>query len=195
MNWSAPQRSFSRGLAVQRFAPMRAPYFGRGGAAGYRRPGAGNRPGYRPRYRSPYRLYASPYGYGGLSPWELGYPNFMGYADSGSDDSSSAQSEPAQEYPAEPPNDTADESYRPDYAVRASVTAAAVPAAEPQLTVIFRDGHTQQIRNYALTRTALIVLDDAASGRQQRISLDQINLPATQQSAQDAGLDFHPPSA
>jgi hypothetical protein len=191
MNWNAPQRSFSQGFSAPRFSSQRAPYFGRGPGAGYRQPGAGNRR--EPfRYRSPYHFYASPYGYGGL-PYELGYPDFNGYADSGSGGSADDEAASSQESPSGPSGYGPDDSYRPSYAAGSSVAAA--PVSEPVLTVVFRDGHTQQIRNYALTRASLIVLDDAASGRQQSISLDQIDLPATEQSAQNAGLDFHPPSA
>lgn len=67
-------------------------------------------------------------------------------------------------------------------------------APEPKLTLIFRDGHQQAIRNYALTPNAVIVMDQAASGRQQEIPLAELNLPATEQAAQQAGLAFAPPS-
>ena len=196
MNWNAPQRSYSQGFSAPRFSSQRAPYFGRGPVASYRRPGVGNRRAPY-RYRTPYRVLAFPHRFGGL-PWGLGYPGFTDYDDSGyadSDDSGSASDEAAssQQSPDGPSGYTSDDSYRQGYAAGSS--AAAAPLSEPVLTVVFRDGHTQQIRNYALTSASLIVLDDAASGRQQRISLDQIDLPATEQSAQNAGLDFHPPSA
>jgi hypothetical protein len=40
----------------------------------------------------------------------------------------------------------------------------------------------------------VIVLDQAASGRQQRIPLAALNLPATEQAAEQSGLDFTPPA-
>jgi hypothetical protein len=46
-----------------------------------------------------------------------------------------------------------------------------------------------------LTSAEVIVMDDAASGRIPRISLSDLNLPATEQTARQAGLDFSPPSA
>ena len=67
-------------------------------------------------------------------------------------------------------------------------------AAEPELRLIFRDGHQQSIRNYVLTGKTLIVLDHAASGRQQRISLGDLDILATEHAAEDAGLDFNPPA-
>ena len=63
-------------------------------------------------------------------------------------------------------------------------------AAEPQLTLIFQDGHTQTIRNYVMTPSTVIVIDEAASGRELRIPLSELNLQATERAAQQAGLDL-----
>jgi hypothetical protein len=200
MNWSAPIRSNPQSFSAPRFSAVPSPYFGRGQALNGNRSSwqggrIGNRRGNdygRYRYRSPYRAFT---GSAGLLPWELGYPDFYGYDDTGSQDSGSADVQAAQgpEYQTGPQDSGSDDTYRPGY-TNASATIAA-PSPEPILTIVFRDGHTQQIHNYALTPSTLIVLDEAASGRQQRITLDQINLPATEQSARDAGLDFRPPSA
>ena len=73
-------------------------------------------------------------------------------------------------------------------------TVANSVASEPELTLIFNDGHREAIHNYVLTHDALIVMDQAASGRQQQIPLASLNLPATEQAAQQAGLDFSPPA-
>jgi hypothetical protein len=200
MDWSGPIRSYSQGFSAPRFSAVHSPYFGRGQALnGNRSSWQGGRTEYRRggdygryRYRSPYRAYA---GSVWLSPWELGYPDFYGYDDTGSQDSGSAdvQSAQAPEYQTEPQDYAPEGTYRSGYTSASAPVAA--PSPEPVLTIVFRDGHTQQIHNYALTPSTLIVLDEAASGRQQRIALDQINLPATEQSARDAGLDFRPPSA
>jgi len=151
-------------------------------------------------YRPPYRGY----GYGGypyavansweLLPWDIGYPDYSGYDDSGFD--------------AQPPSSASvaapDDGYRPDYEGTAEqayayppppdepVTTAVTP--EPELTLIFSDGHHESIHNYVLTSDSVIVLDQAASGRQQRIPLASLDLPATEQAAQQAGLDFTPPA-
>jgi hypothetical protein len=37
-------------------------------------------------------------------------------------------------------------------------------------------------------------MDRAAAGYQQKIPLSALNLPATEQAAQQAGLDFTPPA-
>jgi hypothetical protein len=147
------------------------------------------------RYRSPYRGYAA---YGGypyanswqLLPWDLGYPDFTGY------NTSDAGSDPAQQPTASVA--PSDDGYRPDYGDPVYQNSAAISstsiAQEPQLTLIFSDGHQQAIRNYVLTSDTLIVLDQAASGYQQRIPLAALNLSATEQAAQQAGLDFSPPA-
>jgi hypothetical protein len=176
---TAPVRSFA--------TANRLPY---GGITPARRPDG--RSG--SRYRSPYRGYAV---YGGypyyanswqLLPWVSGYPDFTGYSDSGAD----AAQQPAAS--VAPPDD----GYRPDYEEPAyqysSGTAANSVASEPELTLIFKDGHREAIHNYVLTRDALIVMDQAASGRQQQIPLASLNLPATEQAAQQAGVDFSPPA-
>jgi len=181
----------------------------RGAYSGYRPSlNAGNRRGWdnRGRYRRPYFGYGYPgypYGYVNswqLLPWDIGYPDFTGYGDD--DDSAqpnSAQAQPPSEEQLEPPQQ--EEGYRPEYSPApyeppANETVASPPPQnEPKLTLIFKDGHTQAIRNYMLTRTDIIVMDDAASGREPRIPLAELNLPATEQAAKRDGLDFSPPSA
>jgi hypothetical protein len=159
----------------------------------------------RDRYRPPYRGYVYGNGYypgnsWGVLPWELGYPDFYGYGDSswvGQSDAEAPQQDsgydqsygPGPEYDDRPAYGDAGGSY-------AGPAMASVPIAdEPALTLIFNDGHQQAIRNYALTSNYLLVLDDAGSGRQQRIPLADLNLPATEHAAQAAGLDFTPPGS
>jgi hypothetical protein len=174
---TAPSRAFVPGY--------RTPY---GGVTAARRPdGRGDY-----RYRSPYRGYgAYPY-YGNswaLLPWDIGYPDFTGY--NGYDSGEAAQQPAVSVAPA-------DDGYRQNYVESGYQEAPNIApdsiAAEPQLTLIFNDGHQQGIHNYVLTADAVIVLDQAASGRQQRIPLASLNLPATEQAAQQAGLDFTPPA-
>lgn len=181
---------FTSTAPARSFAPAyRVPY---GGISSARRP---SEPG-RDRYRSPYRGYGVYSGFPYLAnswellPWDLGYPDFTSYGDdAGSDvEQQSAVS-------LAPPDD----SYRPDYGdpsyQGAPPEAGADPVApEPQLTLIFNDGHRETIRNYVLTHNTVIVLDQAASGYQQRVPLASLNLSATQQEAQQAGLDFSPPA-
>ena len=152
----------------------------------------------RDHHRSGYGGYGF---YGALpiySTWAL--PWAGGYVDEGS----SGNEESAQPAEYQAPYDEHRPAYpaaENDYAPPPAVATAAVPAAppiplrdEPALTLIFKDGRHQSVRNYAVTRSSVIVLDDAASGRQQRIPLAELDLSATKQAAELAGLDFNPPA-
>jgi hypothetical protein len=179
-------------------------------APGYRRPYVGSAPAWhgrgrgdhdRDRYRSPYRGYGYggyPYAYANsweLLPWDLSSSDFMDYSDNSGSDVQPAASA------ASP-----DEGYRQEYEAPAEEPypypqppaddqfASGPVAPEPALTLIFNDGHQETIHNYVLTSEAVIVLDQAASGRQKRIPLASLNLAATVQAAQQAGLDFMPPA-
>ena len=71
--------------------------------------------------------------------------------------------------------------------------AASEPLPLAALTLIFKDGHSQQIHNYAMTRTKIYVLDDAAAGRTFEIPLNTIDLQATEETNRQAGVDFSIP--
>lgn len=68
--------------------------------------------------------------------------------------------------------------------------APAPPQQEDAVTLIFKDGRpSEQIRNYALTRTALYL-----PGKHMReIPLEQLDLPATERVNREAGVDFQIP--
>jgi hypothetical protein len=196
-------------LALPRygFAPQRGVY-------------ASNRPSYgaenrregehREGYRRPYPGHGYGYPYVSansweLLPWDLGYPDSTGYDDNGTNgtaEPNDAQVPPPVQPPYEeqqpPPQE--DEGYRSAYAPRpypppTDQVATSTPLQnEPKLTLIFKDGHTQAIRNYVLTSREVIVMDDVASGRAPSIALSDLNLPATEQAARRDGLDFSPPS-
>lgn len=210
-NFAPPYRSFVPQRSVPRvYRPALSAesssagnHRGRGDRGQFRRPYSRDRDD---RYRHAYSGYA----YGGfpfpyvnsweLLPWDIGYSDFTGYGDeSGTAEQSNAQapSYEQQQQPAPPP----DEGYRQDYASASEQAQAQQPAAstplqyEPALALIFKDGHTQMIRNYVLTPRDIILMDNAASGRIPRIPLSDLNLPATQQAARKAGLDFSLPSS
>lgn len=148
---------------------------------------------YRSSYYRSVSVYSWPYGWpyysGGYWPW---WPYF-GNWDSGDDYSSYSTAAPAQNQdPYYAPDPAQQDTVRPAYPpeIAASV-APAVP--EPAVTIIYKDGHSQQIHNYALTRNKLLMLDEASSGLAPQISLDEINLPATEQVNRAAGVDFRLP--
>lgn len=171
---------------------------------------------YRPTYRADYQISGrrghyrvtrhGDFGYGAypgyvnsweLLPWNLGYPDMTDEDTSASQPAGELESQPESESESGPP--PPDEGYREDYAPAAYEAASAMPPAplapEPQLTLIFMDGHTEQIRNYVLTQDALLDMDHANVGRVARIPLASLNLPATEKAAQQAGLEFAPPTS
>ncbi len=152
-----------------------------------------------------------------INSWEL-LPGDLGYSDFSDDDTSGGQtanqtgpeqeSQPAYEpdYGPDsgpgygPDSSMPEEGYRGEYAppppADTEPAASAAPLApEPRLTLIFKDGHTEQVRNYALTQGALLNLDQADAGRVRRIPLASLNVPATEKAAQQAGLEFSPPAS
>ena len=81
----------------------------------------------------------------------------------------------------------------PEYRSKDVPPATSEPLPLAALTLIFKDGHSQQIHNYAMTRTKIYVLDDAAAGRTLEIPLNTIDLQATEETNRQAGVDFSIP--
>ncbi|WP_263365302.1 hypothetical protein [Edaphobacter bradus] len=130
-------------------------------------------------------------------PYWLGYPEFNGYNNgyynngyyNGDPNASTPVASQNAQYDSEDKDNAPTQSNGPAYQ-----TPYVPPAPEPELTVIFKDGHSLKIRNYALTASTLIVLDRVSSEHQNLIPLDEVDVSATQRTARDAGLDFTPPS-
>jgi hypothetical protein len=148
-------------------------------------------------------------------PTYLGYGGFYGYAGYPDDSSYGDQPQPAPAYqdtnyqdaPAQaPPANSYDESSaqpnygqagygqapapRPAYQPQASAPAP-IPD-QPETTLLFKDGRPpQQVQNYAVTSTTLYVLDGE---RRRAIPLNEIDLPQTEKTNRDAGLDFEVPA-
>lgn len=207
--FNTPYRFFGSGPGASEsgFVENRNRDHGWGGRGGDR-----DRDRHRPRYRGyGYGYGGYPYAYASsweLLPWDLGYDSgFDSYDDSGNEAAQQAPSQQAapadQGYPAPDGYSAPDEGYRPEYSQNPYPDAAPPPPAEeasaaiapePQLTLIFKDGHQQSIQNYVLTPNAVIVLDQANAGRQQHIPLADLDLAATEQAAANAGLEFAPPA-
>ncbi|HEX9201067.1 MAG TPA: hypothetical protein VF865_16020 [Acidobacteriaceae bacterium] len=138
-----------------------------------------------------------PYGFGGLYA-----PDFLGYPDSG------FYGDTAYASPAAGPVAPPEEAAAP-YDTQSSQPAAAAPnpfyrrpyerpqppaplEAENAVTLVFKDGRpSEQIRNYMLTRTTLYVQDE----HRREISVDDLDLMATQKANKDAGIDFRLPGS
>jgi hypothetical protein len=177
-------------------APYRLPYaFGRN-ANWYR---GGHRPPYRGRGDHDRRTYV-PYFYanstylvpGLLNAWWDG-PYSVDATDSGME----LPPENAMQRSADPepqPEQGTQQRAASNQEYPPPPTAASPPLTLAAVTLVFKDGHTQQVRNYAMTGTTLYVLDDAAStGRRPEIPLSSIDLAATLRVNQQAGVEFTPP--
>jgi hypothetical protein len=61
--------------------------------------------------------------------------------------------------------------------------------AGPATVLVFRDGHQQEVENYAITGSRLIVIGE----RTQKILLSDLDLSATAKANADRGVDFKTP--
>jgi len=146
----------------------------------------------------------------GVVPWGWGvgyYAVPYGYYDQGDE---AAAEQPEEEYsggptvfdrrgsgrvlrPAE--NDHASRGAEDDYSERAPVESASAapvePAAEqPQTVLVFKDGHQQDVANYAIVGDTLY---DLSGGRSRKIPLSTLDLDATTKQNDDRGIDFQVP--
>jgi hypothetical protein len=83
--------------------------------------------------------------------------------------------------PAAPPANVADVRPVPD---------APLEPPQPDTVLIFKDGHKQQISNYAIVGANLF---DLSNGRRQKIALSDLDVAATQKANEDQGVDFKLP--
>jgi hypothetical protein len=75
---------------------------------------------------------------------------------------------------------------------RATPASAPVPDARPfEATVlVFRDGHQQQVTNYAIMGQTLYIFDT----RTQKVGLGDLDIPATIKLNDNSGVEFHVPN-
>jgi len=159
----------------------------------------GGYPGRRYPYRPPYgrtiAIYSSPFYPYYSVPWFGAWPyigNWSDFDDTYTADTGAATDQSyAPAYAPESPEPEEEAEARPAY--QPYQTVSAPPSPEPALTIVFKDGHSQQIHNYALTQTSLMLLDEASTGRTPQIPLDEINLAVTEQVNRAAGVSFSLP--
>lgn len=144
----------------------------------------------------PYGLY-NPYWYGDFGfPYDDSYDDAnedQDYSNPAYDNSNNYVAESAPEA-AEPP--TPDQPYSSPYNYRSPQAPPAAPPAAPSLpqepvTLVFNNGApAQQIHNYILSRSKLIVLD----GPRREIPVAELDLEATRKANSAAGIDFNLPN-
>ena len=151
---------------------------------------------YRRSYYGGTAIYSPYYANGLYWPWP-----YFGDWDSGYDDSADTTAAPAQN-PDQNPGRYPDQDYAPEPQPEDMSRPAYPPAitgspgvaiSEPTVTIIYKDGHAEQVHNYALTRAALLMMDNASAGYSLLVPLELIDLPATEQINRAAGVDFRPP--
>ncbi len=206
------------GAAAAQSHSMGAVAFGHGAglgtAAGAARTsiGIGTRPpGFFPHHpHYPGRYFGGNYGgywpvyYGGYIPFDYGYdydPGYMGYAPGTFQSAPYAYpypqgyAPPANYYASAPPPPA---SYPPPPEQSAPVAQApnrpasskeAEPSPEPTV-LVFRDGHKQEVENYAIMGSTLFVL----SGRRARIPIAELDVPETIRQNESRGLEFSIPA-
>ena len=155
-----------------------------------------NRYPYRYRGYNPYYYYRGAY----LVPGFLGYGYGYGYPDDSyygdqqnAPPEASAQAQvPDYEYGPPPENEQAYAEAPPPPQYPPQPAASPDLQDQPEVTLLFKDGRPpQQVQNYAVTRTTLYVLDGA---RRREIPLNQLDLPKTEKTNHDAGIDFEVPA-
>jgi len=149
-----------------------------------------------------YVLPYGPYYYGGYAPYAMDYGDYPGYTGyvAGTFDTNPypgypypAQYAPTPDYyspnSSPPPVNSAPapQSYQQR---RSGRNDSASDDAEPTV-LVFRDGHRQEIANYAIMGSTLFVL----SGPRARIPVAELDIPATERVNQDRGVDFKIPKA
>ena len=63
-------------------------------------------------------------------------------------------------------------------------------SVQPATILVFKDGHTQEVSNYAIVGTNLF---DLTPGRRLKIALSDLDVGATQKANEDQGIDFQLP--
>jgi hypothetical protein len=152
--------------------------------------------------------YGYGYGYPGIIGYSFGYPGdygALGFNDgddpnqqsnggyTGNDYANAQDPNAGPEYAYQYPPDTG----RPPYTGGAlgdqpdSNAPASDGLEHPSVTLVFKDGHTLKIQNYAATRTKIFVRD---AGAERDIPVTLLDLSATQAANDQAGVDFSLPS-
>lgn len=70
-------------------------------------------------------------------------------------------------------------------------TPAEPVVAQPSTVLIFKDGHQQEVANYAIVGSTLYELSD---GRSKKVQLDDLDLQATVKENDERGVEFQLPA-
>jgi hypothetical protein len=73
---------------------------------------------------------------------------------------------------------------------RARSNAAANSQPQPATVIVFQDKHTEEVRNYAIVGETLWIFTEQ---RARKVLLSDLDVPATQKTNEDRGVDFRLP--
>lgn len=141
------------------------------------------------RARRPFATYGSYYGgYYNYAPYA--YPYYLdddSYSDSAPDQPS------ASEYRDDQDRRILDEDYRAGLDRPKAQSVERIPelvGAQPSTLLIFKDGHQQEISNYAIVGPTLY---DLSGGRSKKVQLADLDLSATVKQNDERGVEFQIP--
>jgi hypothetical protein len=147
----------------------------------------------RHHIRRPFVVY-SPY-YGGYAYAPYAYPYY--YDGEDYSDSADSQAPPADyrdDYRSNDDHQILDQDYRTESSRPKEQSSERSPepiAAQPSTLLIFKDGHQQEISNYAIVGSTLYDLSD---GRSKKVQLAELDLSATVKENDERGVEFQLPA-
>lgn len=145
----------------------------------------------------------------GFVPWGWGVGYYAipydGYYDQ--DDDAAADDPPQEQYnggptifdrrgsgrvPRPPQSDYVEHAPQESASVASEPAAAPVPdQPQPQTVLVFKDGHQQEVENYAIVGDTLY---DLSEGRRHKIPLSDLDLDSTVKQNDQRGIDFQVPA-
>jgi hypothetical protein len=174
------------------------------GPYGYCCQGPSNIPYRNPAFPNRYNRrgnngYGYGYGYGYAVPYSYVYPyDDSGYYGGGGGPylySGPSQQAPPADQTLHIIVDSAPQRVAPrdEIADPPATAAATIPDAKPGVptTLVFRDGHKQEVTNYAIMGQTLYVFDS----KTKKIALADLDVPATIKANDDEGVEFQVPKA
>jgi hypothetical protein len=159
---------------------------------GEARHGSHERP-LEPRRHHRHAFY-SPYygGYYGYVPYD--YPYYLNGDDYSPDDSAAYSAPEIRDYRDDDDRRVLEDDYRAGLnppRQQVSQQASEPVVAQPSTVLIFKDGHQQEISNYAIVGATLYDLSD---GRSKKVELADLDLTATMKENDQRGVEFQLPA-
>jgi hypothetical protein len=153
---------------------------------GFHQPSFGRR---HHHIHQPFVVYSPYYNY---APYP--YPYYMSGDDYGQEDSATYDPPAVSDYRDDDDRRVLEEDYRAGLnPPREQISQPSEPVmAQPSTVLVFKDGHQQEISNYAIVGATLYDLSD---GRSKKVQLADLDLTATVKENDQRGVEFQLPGA